>query len=152
MLAPASSAYSDGGRSLTMHTIRLRRPWTKHFVDSDEGAVGEATVQRVDVPEQGPADRNHEVTLRSFRYQRNFNRPTGLSETTKVYLRVTTWEGALVSLRVNEEPCHVQGDSIEVDITDRLGPSNQLELILRDTENQPALLCGEVTLEIDDPN
>ena len=138
-----------------MHSIRLRRPWAKCIVDSDPNAVADLPAQRVEVPEPRPDTRKHQNTLRTVRYSRNFNRPTGLSESTRVRLKISSWEGTLISLALNSSPLPIGGDKVasdkvDVDITDRLDRSNQFELVLRDTETHEALLSGEVALEIEE--
>jgi len=122
-----------------MHVIRLRRPW--HKSDHHGG-----TSARVDVPE---ADVDHEHEERTFRYQRNFNLPSGLRASSQVFLRIDGWQGRLESAAVNGFPLPIEHSRIDAEITQLLEPHNQITLLLTGLPGQGARLSGEVTLAID---
>ena len=127
-----------------MHVIRLRGPWQK-------GAGPDTVPVRIDVPEvevvhessQSPQDRTYD-------YRRNFNLPSGLQESSRVFLRVDGWQGRIESAELNGTPLDVSDGNINVDITSFLEPQNQIRLRLTNGPGQAARLSGEVTLAIDD--
>ena len=125
-----------------MHVIRLRKPWTKTVDGSAKGL-------RVDVPELASVDL--EMSGQVARYERNFNRPSGLADS-RVYLRITGWQGKLTSLSVNQKIVSLGVDcsQIDLEITSLLESHNQLSVTLCGTPAQPPRLSGEVTLAIDD--
>lgn len=125
-----------------MHVIRLRKPWEK---ESGSGGV----LQRVDVPdleEQAVTDFTS-VT----RYRRRFNSPTRLRNA-RVRLRVSGWQGQLVSLRVNQSPIPVSEDvrHVDAEVTQLLRPHNEVEIALSGSGSVAACLNGEVSLAIED--
>jgi hypothetical protein len=125
-----------------MHEIRLRKPWIKTVDDSSTGF-------RVDVPELAGFDLERSVEV--ARYDRNFNRPSGLDDS-RVYLRITGWQGTLTSLILNQTsvPLDAEWTQIDLEIASLLESHNQLSVTLRGTPAQPPRLSGEVTLAIDD--
>jgi hypothetical protein len=131
----------DEGERL-MHTIRLRRPWCKSI---ETGSVP----LRVDVPELNVETTTSEEQQTST-YRRSFNTPSGLSDSSRVYLRVDGWEGCLEFATLNGSPLVVGKSKINAEITDLLKPNNQITISLADRGGQPARLSGEVTLAIDD--
>ena len=117
-------------------------------VDANKEPIIASTVRVVDVPEtesdvELPADV-------SATYQRNFNRPSGLGGGTRVFLRIESWQGQLISLSVNDHPLEIATPPLMCEITEWLEPHNQIRLELRGVENEGARLSGEVALSIDE--
>lgn len=123
-----------------MHIIRLRRPWLKSFED-------ETSEARVDVPDTSEPN---DTQGRQVIYRRTFNRPSGLELSSRVYLRVAGWHGALESARVNETVLPTGADHLDAEVTALLRPHNQVVITLSSQPGQTARLSGEVTLAIDD--
>ena len=125
-----------------MHVIRLRKPWTK----MSGGGQG---LQRVDVPDAGQEERSDRLS--EARYRRRFNRPTQLQEA-RVYLRITGWQGHLVSLTLNQRPLPIgQGDGqVDTEITSLLRPHNEIEVTLSSIGLAEPCLNGEVVLAIEE--
>jgi hypothetical protein len=130
----------DEGERL-MHTIRLRRPWCKSI---ETGGVP----LRVDVPELNVETASSEQQTSTYR--RSFNIPSGLRDSSRIYLRVDGWEGCLESATLNGSPLDIGKSKINAEITDLLKPNNQITISLTGSGGQPARLSGEVTLAIDD--
>ncbi|MGB7326277.1 MAG: hypothetical protein WBD31_15495 [Rubripirellula sp.] len=130
-----------------MHVIRLRKPWRK--VGPDGIAV------QVDVPEPVNDSESREPARvgQSTRYERNFNSPTGLDASAKVYLQIEAWDGDLVSIHIGDDVAAENLDlaKAEIDITEILRPSNALVITLRSTANSEPRLSGAVTIAIDNP-
>ncbi len=122
-----------------MYTIRLRRPWERSRIGSDQ-------VDRIDVPElvasAGTADAE-------YRYRRRFNRPTGLTTASRVYLRISGWSGRLDSITLNGHVLAHAADQVDTDVSDLLQNNNLIELTLCGCTDQPARISGEVMLAID---
>ncbi len=119
-----------------MHTIRLRYPWTR------QARSGESC--RIDVPEPMEFASNIDEAT----YSRRFNRPTGLEEGDRVWLRISSWQGTLTSLRLNETEQSIAGTHIELDITEQMKLHNLIEIALSPSDTNQARLDGEVTIEI----
>ena len=124
-----------------MHTIRLRRPW-KRFIDHS------GDPDNVDVPDQTPLSAQPGTTLT---YRRAFNRPTGLSPSDKVWLSVVQKAASSIQIVFNESIVFESETSnpIRVNISDQLQPSNQIAIRLTSCGESPALLDGQVALEIE---
>lgn len=123
-----------------MHTIRLRRPWLR-FSNLD------ATPDRVDVPDDSPlACGGGTVT-----YRRAFNRPTGLATHDRIWLSIEHFSGDSIRVLLNDTPIDqdVTGDSILVDLTSYLEPTNQLSVQLEGSADVTAALDGAVSLQIE---
>jgi len=104
---------------------------------------------RIGVPEMDVADNLHDE--QTFYYRRNFNVPSGLQPSSRVYLRVDGWEGHLDSATLNGSPLEVgHATKLNADITKLLESHNEIELHLTSPPGQAARLSGEVTLAIDD--
>jgi hypothetical protein len=125
-----------------MHIIRLRRPWCKSIETG-------GTPLQIDVPELNVEPTTNEQQQTST-YRRSFNIPSGLRDSSRVYLRVDGWEGCLESATLNGSPLDVGQSKINAEITDLLKPNNQITISLTGRGGQPARLSGEVTLAIDD--
>ncbi len=121
-----------------MHTIRLRRPWEKTRIGSEQ-------ISRIDVPETIVPSESAKST---FRYVRRFNSPTGLDDQSSVHLRIDRWSGQLEFVSLNGQPLEIGADSVDVEVTHLLKGQNQIDVQLIDTADSPASLCGEVTLVI----
>ncbi len=122
-----------------MHTIRLRKPWQRI-------RAGDGSPQRVDVPDQDAAAPR---LARSTSYTRNFNRPSGLDQASRILLRIESWRGELTLVSINEQALPTSEPPLELEITDLLTAHNQLCIQLADTDETLAILDGEVTLAID---
>ncbi len=74
---------------------------------------------------------------------RRFNKPTGLVETSRVYL---AWDGPSPSAELNGEPIdkHDYCGPARFDVTDRLQPSNVLQL---GTDNPAVLQTVRLVIE-----
>ncbi|WP_345683359.1 hypothetical protein [Novipirellula caenicola] len=127
---------------IDMHTIRLRYPWTKQ----QHSDSAEAT--RVNVPERDE-DVDATESPRPTTYTRNFNRPTGIESNDRVWLRVTSWQGKLASLRINAIPQPIGTPPLEIELSDQWSLHNKIEIQLDPVDGHPVRLDGEVTLEID---
>ena len=110
-----------------MHVIRLRAPWDVELLEVASGSV---------------------------RCTRQFNRPTGIEATDRVWLVI---EGLTCSAAVslNETPlgtasCSPASDPpARFDITPHLQPRNRIAIDLADPTGDNPLVClGEVRLEI----
>lgn len=124
-----------------MHEIRLRRPWEKRL-------SGQTHTTRIDVPET-----ESDATLpeaASATYQRKFNQPPGLAKSASVHLRIEAWHGQLVSLTINDHPLDITPPPLTCEVTEWLEPHNQIEIELRDADDQRARLSGEVVLVIEE--
>ena len=137
-----------------MHTIRLRRPWNRRVGHEDRSV-------RVDVPDLEPVpdfqlerEGSGQETLSSpVLYERSFNCPTGLDQSSRVRLRIQSMRGKQVQIGLNGQSLVESEISsltfpMELTITDHLQPSNRLELQL---SGKGARLDGEVVLRIDEP-
>lgn len=128
-----------------MHVIRLKRPWEKTCL-----AIGQSQI--VDVPEPGIANRDTtESGPGQSSYSRNFNAPSGLESTSRVYLRVSQWAGKLDRVCLNGRVIDaVSTAPLELDITASIQRHNRIEIVLEDLPAQLAGMTGEVTIAIDD--
>lgn len=124
-----------------MHIIRLRRPWQKNAGPDDKP-------RRIDVPEidHEPAPQRAQTST----YRRSFNLPSGLADSSRVYLRVDGWQGSLVSATLNDAPLPFGPNNIDAEITSWLRPHNKITITLAGGPGQKVRLSGEVSLAIDD--
>ena len=121
-----------------VHTIRLRRPWQKQF-------DGQTDSIRVDVPE---ADSVEASQLGIATYQRQFNRPTGITPQTQVHLEIGQCRGTVHAITLNDHALNTSTPTT-VDIGRRLEDHNRLTLrIGPDESGAPARLIGPVNLLI----
>ncbi|MCO8123949.1 hypothetical protein NHH03_19550 [Stieleria sp. TO1_6] len=128
-----------------MHRIRLRRPWTRTVGD-------QPPTEKIDVPDADPATVQAGT---SVCYRRAFNRPTGLTPDTTLWLSIGIPTGD--SLRVSLNGHTIQAltaiqtaQPIQLDLTAKLLGSNELVIEL---ESEQAALCGltaDVALLIED--
>ncbi len=148
-----------------MHTIRLRKPWSK----SGAGVGGRC---RVDVPDLDSPDLDRperaggehakpasgsEPGLASLEcgepaevvYQRKFNRPTGLTDSSRVWLKISGWSGSLAEVQINGQRLTAGARPWRADVTAAIGLHNQLEIRLAANESGLPRLTGEVTLAIE---
>ncbi|KAA5544557.1 hypothetical protein FYK55_09565 [Roseiconus nitratireducens] len=136
-----------------MHTIRLRRPWTRiaHRFPASEPVID----HKVDVPDSDGVPRASDVT-----YQRRFNRPTGLAPDDRVLLRIEAWKAATIRVILNDAPLFTRdvshtADSVDagvtLDISNTMQSSNSLAIELGGTDVGPPALIGAVSLQIDSP-
>lgn len=139
-----------------IHRIRLRGPWQAQVcAAADTPAADSAAAAqqwlRATVPHrwiQPPFD-----TAAAVRYQRRFNKPTGLTDGETVWLVVEDF-GPAISLQLNGSswpPCSADAAPLRVEITSQLKASNVLTLTVSrgDEPPQPRLgFVGEVALEI----
>lgn len=124
-----------------MHSIRLRKPWTR--------TTGGVT-QTAEVPDQQPLGCSDNPAVDAT-YSRKFNTPTGLSNQTKVHLRISDWRGRLSALSINGR-CFDVDDTVApamVDITGALSMHNEVVIGLLGTDGVRPCLCGEVDLAIE---
>ena len=156
-----------------MHTIRLRGPWrleaTERFVRQPDGTYLAATDDLPPAVESKmPADWGEALGANFYgrvRYQRNFNKPTGLDSGERVFLvvepprsegRIALQGQFLGSVRHGQPPGRF-------DITKRLESHNRLEIVvdhpaldnMRRIAGNPANLppgglVGEVRLEMEE--
>lgn len=133
-----------------MHIIRLKRPWEKRPLGSNASEtidVPEPVRSSIETIEAATSAQNGDA----FSYHRNFNKPSGLGSSCKVFLCINEWTGQLESVSVNQQPVDSNlGQPIKADITQRLQSHNKVELVLRSLPGQPVRLSGEVTLAIDE--
>jgi hypothetical protein len=128
-----------------LHVIRLKRPWEKICLDTGQSQI-------VDVPEPAvvAAAEPTASKLAQMSYCRNFNAPTGLEASSRVYLRVSEWVGKLDRISLNGQVLDAAGSPFEADITDWIRPHNRIEIVLEDLPAKLARMAGEVTIVIDD--
>jgi hypothetical protein len=124
-----------------MHTIRLRRPWTR--------VVGDAgPAEKVDAPDPGA------TVAGRVEYRRRFNLPTGLTDDERVRLAVEHLSGREASIHLNGQPVF-EGELREddfplvVDLNEHLEAANELSVRLTGNEQTPARLDGSVQLQIE---
>ena len=120
-----------------MHTIQLRRAWTR-ICDRESAPL------RVDVPDDGDV-----VPSNWAEYTRNFNRPTGLDDSTRVSLRIESWSGTLNSISFNHEALAIGNSPLLIDITRKLRPHNQLRIRIANNDQSAGRLDGGVALMIE---
>ncbi|GAA4449811.1 hypothetical protein [Novipirellula rosea] len=126
---------------IDMHTIRLRYPWTKQRHQEDTGAT------RVNVPERDEDVLAAESPVATT-YTRNFNRPTGIESDDRVWLRITSWQGKLASLRINGQPQPTGTPPLEIELSDQWALHNKIEIQIDPVDGDPVRFDGDVTLEI----
>ncbi len=140
-----------------MHRIRLRGPWQKSYGDP-------VITLRIPVPEALPAplptrpasDASEQLGInrsQPVRYQRTFNRPTGLDANSRVLIRIEHWIGDAIELQINQHSLPMSAPPLEVDVTEFLKPHNCFALTLTHANNDPAsqgqpTLDGEVSILI----
>ncbi|EMI17846.1 hypothetical protein RMSM_05199 [Rhodopirellula maiorica SM1] len=129
------------GHFIGMHTIRLRYPWTKQRHQDESDA------SRVNVPERDEDVADDESPCATT-YTRNFNRPTGIESDDRVWLRITRWQGTLVSLRINGQPQPIGTPPLEIELSKQWAPHNQIEIQIDPAGGNPVRFDGDVTLEI----
>lgn len=124
-----------------MHTIRLRKPWQRQ--------IGTEPIEaRIDVPDQAWPVRPPSAD--TVHYRRNFNRPSGLDDSTSVSVCIASWCGDELLLVLNGielRQTRAFGPMI-VDATDALAASNVLEVKITGIPNDSMGLTGEVSLQI----
>ena len=104
---------------------------------------------RIEVPEPVVVKSSDDV--RTFCYRRNFNLPTGLESSTRVYLHIGGWEGRLEKITLNEVTLPIgNATNVDAEITQLLKSHNEIELCLADANGQVARLSGEVALAIEE--
>ncbi len=86
------------------HVIRLRHPWNKE--DAEDGTT---------------------------RWQRKFNRPTGLSERERVWL-VLSFSQPTEAVTVNGRPLEAPG--LEWDVTEKLDDYNEIVIVTSSTSDR----------------
>lgn len=124
-----------------MHTIRLRRPWQRT-------RDGEAVPTRVDVPDvDEPLDLPD--PWNSVTYTRDFNRPTGLDDNSRVQLRIQSWTGSVKAILLNDELLEIGNPPFEIEITERVQRHNQILICIERWGQPAARLSGAVDLLID---
>lgn len=129
---------------IRMHTIRLRRPWQK-------SCPGQTGASRVDVPDIPlAADMEAAAEPQCVVYRRSFNRPSGLTTATRVWLIVSGWDGALAELSLNDQPLSACGPPLRIEVTAAIAARNGLQVTLVADECGPPRLTGEVTLAIEE--
>lgn len=99
-----------------MHEIRLAGPWESQDV-ADPSAVWRRIVLPLVVGQSGP-----------FRLRRRFHRPSGLSASTRLYVRLVSSAGS-TCIRLNGEaidPPQVSDEGHFFDVTARMQPFNEL--------------------------
>lgn len=126
-----------------MHEIRLRRPWLRFGLDDQP--------TKVDAPELAPGSG---ATSSTIRYQRSFNLPTGLSDRESVVLVIESCVGRHVKILLNDQVLlsteQFSGAfPFAAEINDKLVSHNVLSIHLTGAEDQPALLNGEVKLQLE---
>lgn len=123
-----------------MHTIRLRRPWSRQL-------DGQPTADKVDVPDDRPVPVS---AGRRVTYRRSFNRPTGLAADDRVWLAIDPCAASAIEILINGISIHQSAadQPIRVDITRHLEPANQLVLQLAGDPAGQAHLAGPVHLQI----
>ena len=148
-----------------MHTIRLRKPWTKSWVPpasqtADKQIAGSHSAyppppvgidRRAEVPDPRPTTPEPPPGP-PWRvvYARKFNRPSGIDSATQVWLWVEDWEGELEAIRVNGDPISISGKPLRVEITRSVEPHNRVEVTLLSRTLTPPRLAGEVRLELEE--
>lgn len=143
-----------------MHTIRLRKPWTKSWVRPSSHT---ADPHAADPPLQVCIDRRAEVPDPQttppesppgppwrIAYARQFNRPSGIDAGTHVWLRVEDWDGELEEIRINGDPISITEKPLRVEITRSVKPHNRVDVVLVSRTPSPPRLAGEVRLEIEE--
>lgn len=128
-----------------MHSIRLRKPWQRTMAGVTESV--EVPDESTEMPSASPVAGPTMVT-----YSRKFNTPTGLSQRTRVHLRISDWQGRWSVLTVNGNAFPVDDvvAPCQFDITDALSLHNELTIQLTECQMAPPSLSGEVVLLIED--
>ena len=132
-----------------MHTIRLRGPWEYQVLfDDKQPDVKDLPSGRINAPirwrELHGADFQGHVC-----YQRSFNLPTGLSDSTVIRLHVGDVE--LVGILLNGNALTDQENgSMKSNLRSMLEPANRLELKIQLPMNADVLL-ENIRLEIIEP-
>ncbi len=101
----------------------------------------------MDVPDVDESAK-HDRAPSSVTYARSFNRPTGLEDNSRVHLRIESWTGSLQAVLFNVEPLEISDPPLEVDISERIQPHNQIRICLEDNA-ETARLSGAVDLLIE---
>lgn len=138
----------------TPHIIRLRGPWQRTIVSGIETAQDCCTTEIVTIPSSviddvGPAFRG------CVEYQRFFNRPTGIQETTALRLVMTQVLATHINVRLNDSELEdriiadPEAGSFSVDVKGYLKSRNDLRVRIEIQPNYGASgLVGVVQLEI----
>ncbi len=82
-------------------------------------------------------------------YSRNFNRPTGLDESSRVRVRIASWSGSLRAIFFNSESIPIGDPPLQFDITSELQSHNQLRIRIDDDQQSAGRLDGAVELMIE---
>jgi len=137
-----------------MHSIRLRRPWTRstQLAESDNsgGALSDSAAdQKIDVPDTSalPLPADHRAV-----YQRRFNQPTGLAAGEPVYLSLQHWTAAGIAVELNDVPVFKSDEKHappwRIEISHLIRPANLLSITLYPRPDGLAFLDGGVQLVI----
>lgn len=131
------------------HVIRLRGPWQRQIVDGPELPPKTVTMPGGWLDDLGV---NFAGTVE---YQRFFNRPTGIDETTTLRLAFTKILGqATISLNskqltATETPGDIDNaNSLSCDVTGLLESRNDLRVRIVSAREADGGLVGEVQLKI----
>ena len=142
-------------RHMQPHVIRLRGPWEYEFVSvAGGGVLPRGTMQLPGDWPPGTAGLAGDVYL-----TRHFHRPTGLSESERIWLTIVNQKAA-VGVTLNGQPLLTRETAksekaaaasepvLRLEITSLLQPRNTLNLeLFKPTED--ARFSGQVALEIE---
>jgi len=129
---------------MTPHVIRLRGPWRWEALPADP-ADDEPRSGRCQPPCSAPAELGDNFRGR-VRYERTFNRPTGLDASTRVLLVLESTDTA-GDASLNNIPLgsFASGDDLRVDVSQHLERLNRLAL---EVNAPPGSLSEHIRLEI----
>ncbi|MDA9934906.1 hypothetical protein N9B88_03975 [Rubripirellula sp.] len=124
-----------------MHEIRLRRPWDRLSKMDWQSVV-------VDIPDSSVLVDSRVVAGDQVHYQRGFNSPTGLAEADKVGLRISAWQGQLVSVQINETLFSPANAPLVLDLSGILLGFNKIEITLMSKSGELPRITGDIVLRI----
>ena len=100
------------------------------------------------MPDEAPLDCSVDNPVT---YRRAFNRPTGLAPEDRVWLSIEHFSANSIQVLLNGTPVYQTdtGNSLRLDLTPFLEPTNQLSVQLNASAASLAALDGPVSLQIE---